>query len=125
MNGYRHYSGVIMDMYYDHFMANLWSKYSNEKLEDFAICIYDTIEASWDHIPEQARFMFPYMKSGNWLVRYATTEGIGRSLTGMSKRLNNSSNLEYAVEQLKEHYQDLKLEFKEFIQEAYTHFHDY
>lgn len=119
---YRHYSGVIIDMYYDHFLANLWTAYSDEKLSAFADFIYETIEAYWDQLPLQARHMFPYMKSGNWLLRYATTDGIGQSLNGMSRRLNNNSKLEQASEQLVEFYYDFESEFKEFIVEAKNHF---
>ena len=32
---YGHYSGVIMDILYDHFLAKKWNKYSDEKLEDY------------------------------------------------------------------------------------------
>ena len=119
---YRHYSGVIMDMYYDHFLAVLWHHYSDLSLEEFADYIYTTIESHWHILPESSRFLFPYMKSGNWLVRYATTEGIGKSLSGMSRRLNNGSNLEHAVDQLHEFYDDLKPEFEIFMHELEKHF---
>ena len=33
---YGHYSGVIMDILYDHFLAKNWSKFSDEKLDDYA-----------------------------------------------------------------------------------------
>ena len=112
---YRHYSGVIIDMYYDHFLANLWGDYSNDSLDVFANNIYKTIESYWDHLPQKSQYLFPYMKSGNWLLRYANTEGIGQSLNGMSRRLNNNSKLDQAVYQLHEFYQEFRLEFQEFI----------
>jgi len=119
---YRHYSGVIIDMYYDHFLANLWSSYSDQKLSEFTHYIYDIIEAHWEHLPTQSQHMYPYMKSGNWLLRYATTQGIGQSLSGMSRRLNNNSKLEQATEQLDEFYHDFGNEFKTFIAETKNHF---
>ena len=112
---YRHYSGVIIDMYYDHFLANQWSNYSDETLLTFSKNMYATIEENWEVLPEKSRFLFPYMKSGNWLLKYASTEGIGQSLSGMSKRLNNNSNLDQAIHQLHEHYEDFSVEFQEFI----------
>ena len=33
---YGHYSGVIMDIFYDHFLAKNWANYSNKKLEEYA-----------------------------------------------------------------------------------------
>ncbi len=119
---YRHYSGVIMDMYYDHFLANLWQDYSGEPLATFSQRMYDIIEGHWDHLPEKAQYMFPYMKSGDWLQKYATVTGIGGTLTNMSKRLDNGSGLENSVEQLKEFYGEYQSEFREFIVEIKDHF---
>lgn len=119
---YRHYSGVIIDMYYDHYLASLWSEYSMISLSTFAEHIYNTIEEYWEYLPAKSQFLFPYMKSGNWLVRYATTDGIGQSLTGMSRRLNNNSQLDQSIHQLHEFYDDFEEEFKEFIVEIKQHF---
>lgn len=119
---YRHYSGVIIDMYYDHFLANFWSDYSDDDLSSFANQVYDTIEEYWHHLPPRSQYMFPYMKSGNWLLRYATMEGIGQSLTGMSRRLNNNSRLEQAVQQLDEFYYEFEIEFRNFFEEIKNHF---
>ena len=121
---FRHYSGVIIDMFYDHYLARFWRNYSSESLESFAIGIYKIIEANWDLLPSQAKYMFPYMKNGNWLVRYASPEGIGQSLTGMSRRLNNNSKLEFAEKSLHEHYDEFKLEFETFIGDVKDNFRE-
>lgn len=119
---YRHYSGVIMDMFYDHFLANLWHQFADESLEEFADDIYKIIESYWDVLPERSQFLFPYMKSGNWIVRYQTIEGVGKSLAGMAHRLNNGSKLEHAVDQLNEYYEDIKPEFEIFMNDIEKHF---
>ncbi len=122
---YRHYAGVIMDMYYDHLLARFWNEYTSEPLETFSSSVYNTIESYWKFLPEMARYMFPYMKSGNWLVRYQTTEGLGKSLNGMSRRLNNNSKLELAVTQLHEYYDDFRSEFEKFMPELKEEFKNY
>ncbi|MCG8308700.1 MAG: ACP phosphodiesterase [Cytophagales bacterium] len=119
---FRHYSGVIIDMYYDHYLARLWNNYSKEPLDFFADNIYKTIETHWGLLPEKSRYMFPYMKHGNWLVRYASTEGIDLSLNGMSRRLNNNSGLEQATHHLRRYYDDFEEEFKIFISEIKERF---
>ena len=119
---YRHYSGVIIDMYYDHYLASLWADYSQDPLDSFANKVYKIIEENWQHLPSQSQYMFPYMKSGNWLVRYASTEGIDQSLNGMSRRLNNNSKLDQAVHQLHEFYEDFGDEFKVFIHDIRKQF---
>ncbi len=119
---YRHYSGVIIDMYYDHFLSNLWSDYSEYSLSSFSARIYETIENNFSILPERSQFLFPYMKNGNWLLRYGTTEGIGQSLTGMSKRINHDSMLDESINELHEYYEVFKVEFQQFIIEIKNHF---
>lgn len=119
---YRHYSGVIMDMYYDHFLASLWDDYSEHKLSSFSAQVYETIENHFSILPERSQFLFPYMKNGNWLLRYASTEGIGQSLTGMSKRINHDSKLDESVHELHEYYDMYKVEFQQFIIDIKAHF---
>ena len=119
---YRHYSGVIIDMYYDHYLARLWSDYSSVPLGTFADEIYDTLDQNWKYLPEQSQYMFPYMRNGNWLLRYASTHGIDQSLTGMSRRLNNNSKLDQAIHQLHEFYELFEEEFQEFIIEIKNQF---
>lgn len=122
---YRHYSGVIMDMYYDHFLARFWGDYSQINLEDFSKSVYETIQENWEYLPEKSKYMFPYMKNGNWLLRYSTTMGIDQSLNGMSRRLNNNSKLELAVNQLHEYYDEYKSEFESFMPELNEQFKDF
>lgn len=119
---YRHFAGVIMDMYYDHLLAIHWTEYCKIPLENFAGQVYTTIESHWNILPEKSRYMFPYMKSGNWLLRYATTDGISKSLTGMARRLDNNSKLEQAIDQLHEQYELLKPEFERFMHDLQHEF---
>lgn len=118
---YRHYSGVIMDMYYDHYLAAFWEQYSRVSLEKFSEQIYEVIAEYKELLPEKSRFMFPYMRRDNWLLRYATTEGIDRSLTGMARRLDNGSKLEQAIAQLHEYYDEYAAEFQSFMSDIEAH----
>ena len=119
---YRHYSGVIIDMYYDHFLANLWKDYSENSLAEFSYQVYETIENNFHVLPEKSQLLFPYMKNRNWLLTYASTEGIGLALSGMSKRINHDSKLDEAIYELHEHYDLFKVEFQQFIIEIKAHF---
>lgn len=118
---YRHYSGVIVDMYYDHFLAINFSDYSQDSLEDFAREKYQLLEDHWELIPPRGQNMLPYMIRGDWLSNYAKKEGIHRSLTGLSRRTKFKSNLELAIQDLVEHYDELELEFKQFFEEIRAH----
>ncbi|MDZ4716099.1 MAG: ACP phosphodiesterase [Cytophagales bacterium] len=114
---YRHYSSVIVDVYYDHFLASLWKNFSEEPLEAFASGAYQVVADRDDILPERVKHMLPYMMHGNWLLNYARVEGIHRALSGMSRRTTFESKMEESVVDLKAHYSEFESEFKSFIPE--------
>jgi acyl carrier protein phosphodiesterase len=65
---YRHYAGVIVDVFYDHFLATHWKNFHHQPLADFAADTYQTIESFSDILPVEFKQMLPYMVRGNWLV---------------------------------------------------------
>ncbi len=113
---YRHYSPVIIDIFYDHFLAANWPNYSSVTLVDFAEENYDLMHRNFELLPEKVKFMLPYMQKHNWLVNYAQVEGIRRTLTGMSKRTPFESGMETAVDSLVEHYPIFQNEFEAFFE---------
>ena len=114
---YRHYSSVIVDMFYDHFLASNWNDYHEELLPDFADKAYGLIQEHLPILPRQVKYMLPYMIRGNWLVNYARLEGINRALYGMSQRTSFESKMDEAVEDLKGNYDQFKEEFTNFFPE--------
>jgi len=112
---YRHYSGVIVDVFYDHLLAVNWEKYSSESLTDFAANSYQIVLQHDTIIPDEVRGMMPYMIKGNWLVNYATIEGIHRSLSGMARRTPYESKMDEASIDLRENLTAFESEFSQFF----------
>ncbi len=112
---YRHYAPVIVDMYYDHFLASKWKQYHPLPLSEFASNTYQTLLTNESILPEKFKYMLPYMMRGNWLVNYGKVEGIQRALTGMSRRTSFHSKMEDAVNDLRKHYQKFGDEFELFF----------
>jgi acyl carrier protein phosphodiesterase len=118
---YRHYAAVIVDIYYDHFLARNWSDYHPQLLPDYADYCYEVLQAQQSALPEQVQFMLTHMIRGNWLVNYGTLEGIHRALTGMAQRTRFVSKMEEAVNDLETHYSAFEQEFKLFFPELKQH----
>ncbi len=112
---YRHYAPVIVDMYYDHFLAVKWDQYHHISLADFASNTYQVLANNNAILPEKFQHMLAYMMRGNWLVNYGKVEGIQRALTGMSRRTSFNSKMEDAVNDLRKHYQAFGDEFELFF----------
>lgn len=113
---YRHYSAVIVDMYYDHFLAALWEDYyPKASLEKFSQNNYELLKDHWELLPEKAKFVLPHMERHNWLLSYGKLSGIGQALAGLSRRTRFNSRMEEATEDLKAHYSAFRSEFIEFF----------
>ncbi len=118
---YRHYAPVIVDVYYDHFLAKNWTKFSAVPLEEFTSQFYDTISNYYDVIPKGAIHMLSYMSKDNWLYNYQFIEGMDKALTGMSRRTKFDSKMEEASKSLQEHYDELSKEFFTFFPDLQNH----
>lgn len=114
---YGHYSGVIMDIAYDHFLAKNWSKYSNEKLEDYAADFYQLMQDNYEILTERTKGMLPYMIGRNWLVSYASLEGLEMILFQMDHRTKNRVHMQEAVIEIKAFYSEFEAEFFQFFEE--------
>ncbi|MTI41634.1 ACP phosphodiesterase [Fulvivirga lutimaris] len=112
---YRHYSGVIVDIYYDHFLAKNWSDYHKTDLLTFTSQFYTSINSYNNILPKGAKYMLPYMMENNWLYNYSKVEGINRALGGMSRRTKFDSKMDEAVVDLRAHYDEFEEEFKDFF----------
>lgn len=112
---YRKYAPVIVDMFYDHFLASLWVDYSHKTLEEFILESHDLLNSQINTMPERAQYMLPYMIKGQWLLRYKELSGLNRSLTGMAERSRFISNMENATGDLEQDYDLYKQEFQAFF----------
>lgn len=114
---YHHYAAVIIDVFYDHFLAANWENYSKYPLKEYTENFYELMMSLKSSIPKRAFNMLFYMQRDNWLFKYQSIEGIDATLTGMSKRTKFESGLENASFDLKSNYDDFKKEFELFFPE--------
>lgn len=118
---FRHYAPVIVDVFYDHFLAKDWSRYSNVPLLDYTQNFYRLMNKYLEMIPKGVVRMLSYMSQDNWLYNYQFIEGIDRALTGMSRRTKFESKMEDASEALQAHYTAFENEFHQFFPELQLH----
>lgn len=114
---YGHYSGIIVDIFYDHFLAKNWKQYSDTSLDVFVNDFYDLLEDNYDILPIGVHRMMPYMISDNWIFNYSKMKGIGKVLHGMNRRTKNKSKMNFAIIDLEEHYEKFEKEFTSFFDE--------
>lgn len=118
---YRYYSGIIVDIFYDHFLAKNWNTYSSEKLEDFTERFYQSLRDNYDSLNEKTQKMMPHLIEQNWLLSYQTVEGIAIILEKMDNRMKHDSNMRFSVTELKTFYAAFEHEFTDFFEELIVH----
>ena len=84
---YRRFSGILVDVFYDHILAKNWHNYSDISLEYFASEIYISFEPYLGHIPIKASIVIQRAFTDNWLTSYRDLDGIEKAL----KRISASS----------------------------------
>jgi len=118
---YHHYSGIIVDIFYDHFLAKNWSNYSDEKLEDYSERFYQSLRDNYDSLTLKTQKMLPYMIDHNWLLSYQSIESIESVLARMDTRMKYDSNMRFSVAELRTFYSEFESEFTAFFKELIVH----
>ncbi len=118
---YGHYSGVIMDIFYDHFLAKNWANYSDKNLEDYADEFYQLLRNNYDLLTDKIQGMMPYMIARNWLVSYASISGLEMILFQMDHRTKNRVAMHESIVELQEFYSEFETEFTQFFIELQEH----
>jgi acyl carrier protein phosphodiesterase len=109
------YAGAILDVLYDHFLANDPAIFPPGDLQPFADKVYVTLENNASDLPAAFLLVLPYMKSQNWLYNYKERKGIERSLRGLVKRAAFLYEHETAFRLFEEHYAVLEACYQRFI----------
>ena len=116
-SAYRLYSGAIVDIVYDHFLALDENEFAGQSLETFTINTYATLDRFTEYFPEKFSMMYPYMKAHNWLYNYRYKEGIQKSLGGLVRRARYLEESDTAYLLFTSHYEELKEIYNLFFPE--------
>lgn len=114
-NDYGKYAGIIIDIFYDHFLAGNWNTFSKVPLELFAQNLYRILENYIHCFPLEIREFIPRFMQRRWLESYATIEGIQNVLTGMSRHTSLPDHTEAAINILREQYEGFREEFFDYF----------
>jgi acyl carrier protein phosphodiesterase len=122
---YRMYSGVIVDLYYDHFLAKFWSDFSDEDLQQLVSRTYFLLIRRFQQLPPRSRRILPFMITRNWLVGYRDLNVLQQVFYGMSRRTSHPSGMENAITDLEADYALYENEFRTFLPEIIHHINNY
>lgn len=114
---YGKYKGVVIDMYYDHFLASNWCLYSDENIHEFTRKNYMVLMKNYLILPPKTKRLLPFMMRSNWLASYASLNFLKKSFEGIAFRSTFKSGMEHAVMDLKSDYEGFLGDFRSFFPE--------
>lgn len=122
---YGHYAGVIVDIYYDHYLAKNWRAFHDQDLRIYVDQQYKMLESHISILPKKVVHMLPFMIKHDWLYNYQYFEGIERVMRGMANRSNFNSKMDESIVELKKYHKEFEEEFESFFPELRVYCHDF
>jgi acyl carrier protein phosphodiesterase len=117
----RRFAGIMVDLFYDHFLARHWHHYSDERLDAFTRRVYALLAEREPALPLRLRAVAARMRQTDWLGSYREIGNIHVALDRMSLRLRRENRLAGSAEELEAKYGEFEADFRAFFPEL-VHF---
>ncbi|MFK7909400.1 MAG: ACP phosphodiesterase [Akkermansiaceae bacterium] len=111
----RRFAGIIVDIFFDHFLCLHWKDYHDEPIEEFIASIYRALDEHPEWRAGRLADVFPMMRDEDWLARYATVEGIENTLSGVSRRSPRVTKIAGGADDLRNNYETFESIFNKFM----------
>jgi acyl carrier protein phosphodiesterase len=119
--GYERYSGVLLDIYYDHILAANFEKFSDVPLQGYVNDVYSLLQKNEEHLPESSKRFLDYAKQNNTFYEYSKKEGIRKVLKHLSYRINHGIDLSGSFPLFEKHYDNIEADFFPFMKDITAH----
>jgi acyl carrier protein phosphodiesterase len=114
--GARRFSGMVLDVLYDHFLAAGWSRHSDADLDEFIARFYDHLGTTRLPLPGRLARVAPMLIAQDWLGSYRTIDGVGRAVDGMSRRVSRGGEqMRAGMDDVHLHYDGLRERYEDFF----------
>jgi acyl carrier protein phosphodiesterase len=116
----RRFAAILVDVFYDHFLARHWLRYSEQPLADFTRQVYATLLPELASYPDRLQHILPRMAAEDWLASYVEIESVDAALHGIARRFQRylrATVLADGVLELLDNYLALEQHFLAFFPE--------
>lgn len=114
----RRFAGIMVDIFYDHYLAKYWSEFHHKPLSEFTDDFYAILARRRSEMPERLQRITNSMISLDWLGSYAHVKSIRTALNRISQRLRRENSLVDSADELLENYAEMEFDFRRFLPDA-------
>lgn len=121
--GYRRFSGILVDVFYDHVLAARWRQYAGIPLLEFVADFYGGLATVWEELPESIWPLLDHLHREDWLGSNVSLDGPRGSLQRVERRLRGRVDLSGAVTVFERERAGLEEDFSVFFPDLASHVH--
>jgi acyl carrier protein phosphodiesterase len=113
--GRRRFAGVMIDMFYDHYLAKHWNDFHDKPLSEFTDDFYSILARRNPEMPERLQRISSSLIGLDWLGSYAHVQSVRGALNRISQRLRRENTLVDSADELVDNYEELELDFRRYL----------
>lgn len=121
-DGFEKYSGILIDIYFDHLLAKNFNSYSGIALKEFCDNVYSIYTQNQNILPKSSSNFLDYVLKNNIYYEYSSLQGIERVLFHLSYRIKHNVMLNESIVLFKQHEKELEENFFIFFKDAIKEF---
>lgn len=117
-DGFEKYSGILIDIYYDYFLAKNFETITQQNLFVYSQNVYSTYDSYKEVLPKSSVNFLHYVLENDIYCAYADINGIEKVLYHLSHRIKHGVMLNKSVSLFSKHEKELKQHFDIFFNDA-------
>lgn len=111
----RRYSGIVLDVLFDHFLIHHWKTFSDQPLDQFLTSAYQDLERGYPLMPAHMQRVIERMINDDWIRSYTHVEHVGFALDRIASRIRFTNQFAGAITEIEQHYTTLERGFMVFF----------
>lgn len=115
---YKLYSGVVTDLFVDHYLASNWLNFSKKPLKEYSEEVYKIFQLNYEILPAKIQGFLSNLIERNRLLSYSEISGVEEALMIMAYKTSLPGKSAEAIKILKGNYDELKTLSLQFITEV-------
>ncbi len=121
----KRFAGIIVDVFFDHFLCLRWDRYCAQPLEEFIEDVYRALDRHPEWRAGRLGTAYPVMRHENWLHAYASVEGVGLTLRRIATRSARIAAIIHGEDDLRNNYKAFEQMFHAYMPELLAYVEDW
>jgi acyl carrier protein phosphodiesterase len=115
--GYGRYGGIVVDVFFDHFLAANWTEHSIYTLRDFSKHAHAVFLSNFRLLPFRVKQFLPFLISNRRFESYARRDSLRQVLEIMARHTSLPAGADWAMDVLSQEYWQFDGYFRSFFKE--------